>query len=339
MSRTYLKLAVALAVILVLAVAGQALAAQGGGKPDSPGGGGGGGGKPHDEQGNNLSFPVIAADGTVIPALAAASWATVYDGPYDGLTAEELAIATNGVWYAQKVEGNKWQGGYYNASADEPVAVHGMDWGDNIQSVSPTINRPYRLEAALFAETPADLDSGTVPEGNNAYAMVMLAFPSSPNEVQGTNAGNTYTSLYTTITSKLPGLRIQRIEDFDASTLEWDVASSLWIGSGGVPPNTVITFAPELNVGGKYIFGGSTGGWRPSALGTYRLTFYIPEASQIEMDETTTIGNLVNGAWVPAGTPGAIVIASEGTLATPVLRSDLNLSYVDVTVVQKGGRQ
>jgi hypothetical protein len=286
---------------------------------------------------------VIAADGTVITALAAASWTTVYDGPYDGLTPEELAIATSDDWYAQKVEGNKWQAGYFNALAGETVAVYGMDWGDNIESVSPTIGRPYRLEAALFAEAPSGLNPGTAPEGRNAYAMVMLAYPSSPNEVQGTKADNTYTSPYTTITSKLPGLRIQWIDGFEAAALKWDPTRNLWVDSDEVaPPNTVISFAPELNVGGKYIFGASTGGWKPSALGAYRLTFYIPSASQIAFDDVTTIGNLVGGVWVPMVAPsggGDAVIESEGTVATPVLRSDLNLSYVDITVVRKGGRQ
>ena len=66
-------------------------------------------------------------------------------------------------------------------------------------------------------------------------------------------------------------------------------------------------------------------------MGTYRLTFYIPLAptSSIMMLTTTTLGNLLDGVWV-AGTAG------EGG-AVPQLRTDLNLTYVDVQVIGKGG--
>lgn len=300
-------------------------------------------GKPTTELTNNQSFPVIAADGKSITALSAASWATAYAGPYDGLTAEELAIAMGDTWYAQKVTGNLWQGAFYVAPTTETVNVDGMDWGDNIESVSPTIGRPYRLETGLYALVAGRaFNAGTVDDDpantDNAYGMVMLAYPSSPNEVQGTNATNTYWSDWATITSGLPGLRVQYIEGVTA-TLSWDATKNLWYytdtaGNIVTPPNTGPAFAPELNVAGKYIYGASTGGWKPTALGKYRITFYIPATSTIDFVEGTQLGDLVGGVWVPQGT----VVSEEGSVATPILDAGLNLTYVDVVVVSKGGK-
>jgi len=321
MSRHYLRVAVVLIVLaLALAMAGATIAQKGGtpGPPPDKGGGGG-----HTETaGNNLSFPVIAADGAS-PAAVTESLTVPYTGPYDGLTAEEIAaLEATGPWYAQKTEGNVWAADFEVAAATETVVVYGVDWGDNIESVSPTVGRPYRLETALFADCTAAPMSG--------YTMAMLANPSSPDEVQGTDGGR-YDSNYATITSSMPGLRIQRIEGLDATTLVWSDTLSYWTTQAGAVAGTTttISFAPELNVGGKYIFGASTGGWKPTELGTYRLTFYIPAGSQITMATTTTLGNLSDGVWVPGD-------AGEGG-AVPIVDTGKNLTYVDVEVITKGG--
>lgn len=312
MSRTYVKWALVLAMVVGLAVAVPAL---GKGKPDNPGGGG------HTEVAtNNLSFPAIAADGSTITDVE-----ELFTVPYlnpDGTYFTIPGEVPDSPWYAQKVDGNKWNADFRIAGTTEAVPVLGVDWGDNIESVSPTIGRPYRLETALF------VDISAAPM--NGYVMGMLANPSSPDEIQGTNTTK-YLSNYATIYSTKPGLRIQNITGIDPATLAWDAAANSWTSNGTTPTATTISFAPELNVAGKYIFGASTGGWKPTALGTYRLTFYIPlaPASSIMMVDTTTLGNLVEGVWVPGA-------GGEGG-AVPQLRADLNLTYVDVQVIAKGG--
>jgi hypothetical protein len=125
----------------------------------------------------------------------------------------------------------------------------------------------------LFAVTTGRTFGGTAAP-NNAYSMVMLAFPSSPNEVQGTNATSTYVSDYATITSGPPGLRIQYIQNVDAASLAWDPVTNYWVApDGATPAPTAISFAPELNVAGKYIFGASTGGLEadPGGKGPHHL--------------------------------------------------------------------
>jgi hypothetical protein len=312
MSHKYAKVAIVLAIIVVIAFAAPALAKKG---------------PPVVESTNNLSFPAIAADiaaGTAPIVDKPELFSVPYTGDYPGLTAEEIAIlVATGPWYAQKVTGNTWNAEFYNALAADTVEVYGVDWGDNIESVSPAVGRPYRLETGLFADRTLDPMTG--------YTMVMLGNPSSPDEIQGTKATALYDSYYATITSKLPGLRIQRIEGITAA-LSWDSDLNYWVTPDGAiaGTTTTIAFAPELNVAGKYIFGASTGGWKPTALGKYRITFFIPAASQIQMvDGMTSIGNLVGGAWVSG-------LAGEGG-AEPQLLAAQNLTYVDVTVIGKGG--
>ncbi|MCK7525407.1 MAG: hypothetical protein MZV64_51275 [Ignavibacteriales bacterium] len=55
--------------------------------------------------GNNLSFPVLAADGFTITPLANPTFTSAYTGPFTGLTGEDLGVLEGYGWYAQKVEG------------------------------------------------------------------------------------------------------------------------------------------------------------------------------------------------------------------------------------------
>jgi hypothetical protein len=313
MSRSLIRTAVVLAFVIVLAFAMPVFAKGPGG-----GGGGGGGGGHTEVATNNLSFPAIAADGSTITDVVE-QFTVPYlnpDGTYFTIPGE----TPEWPWFAQKVDGNKWNAEFYNAPTTEAITVLGVDWGDLIESVNPTLGRPYRLETALFVDVSATPMTG--------YVMGMIANPSSPDEVQGTNTA-TYLSNYATIYSSRPSLRIQNISGIDPESLTWDATTNFWVFGATTPPATAISFAPELNVGGKYIFGASTGGWKPTAAGTFRITFYIPAGSQIMMIAGTTLGNLVEGVWVPGA-------AGEGG-AVPQVVSDLNLSYVDVQVIAKGG--
>ena len=166
--------------------------------------GGGGGGGHTEPVGNNLSFPVFAVDGFSISTIANPSWQTIYSGPYTGLSAEELAIVSTGDWYAQKVVGNVWQADFSNADAPKDITF--IDWGDVIESVNPVIGRPFRLETTLYVDI-----SAVVPQ-MTGYTMAMLANPSSPNEIQGTNKG-TYLANWATVASTSPTLIIQFLED------------------------------------------------------------------------------------------------------------------------------
>ena len=335
MSRSNARWAVVLTliVVLVFAVAGGAIA-QKGGIPGAPPDKGGGGGGHTDTATNNLSFPAIAADNFSISGPVTELLTVPYTGDYTGLTEEELTALEGFDWYAQKVDGNKWQA-LFELAGSAPVYVYGVDWGDNIESVSPTVRNPYRLELVLYDEAA---DWPATSEQDNAYTMALLANPSSPDEIQGTN-GVPYNSAFATVVSVKPKLLIQDITNYldpDDPELTWD--GTRWVSGTAVPAPTYPTFAPELNVAGKYIFGGSRGGWKPATAGVYRVTFYLPTDSSISL-ASAGLGNLVGGLWNWIDEPPITTAeADEGDpVATPVLLRDKNLTYVDLTVKPRTG--
>lgn len=277
-----------------------------------------GGGGETESAVNNLSFPVIALDGFTIADLENPSWEIPYTGPYTGLTAEELEIVQNGTWYAQKVTGNKWQAAHSESTGSQEVTF--IDWGDVIESSNPKLGRPFRIEVTLYVLLEQTMD---------AYTMALLAFPSSPNEVQGTNS-EIYQGNWATVTSPVPKLIIQYLGETVSSSLTWD--GSKWNDVSSTPNLIPFKFAAELNVGGKYIFGGSEGGWKPDQLGFYRLTF-IPSGN-IYL-ENAVRGNY-NGNTDNAALGDGIAIPPTGG-GTPKIDGTYNISYVDVKVVSSGG--
>jgi hypothetical protein len=284
------------------------------------GGGGGGGGGETETAGNNLSYPVFTADNFIIAPIGSTAFGVEYTGDYPGLTAEEIAaLEASGPWYAQKTDGNTWQADFAVVAPGTGIDVHFIDWGDVLESVKPTVGRPTRIEVTLYADAVKGLGEN---EYMTAYTMAVLENPSSPNEQQGTNI-TTYESLYATVVSGLPKLVIQYVGGTDISTLTWDGDS--WQSDGIDLPIIDVAFGPELNVGGKYIYGASSGGWKPTQTGVYRLTFYLP-GSDINVG-LALIGNSSNGFT------GDL----EGGASTPVVDAVNNLTYDDVTVVNKGG--
>ncbi|MFA5971580.1 MAG: hypothetical protein WC780_04435 [Lentimicrobiaceae bacterium] len=281
-----------------------------------PGSGGGGGGGGEESATNNLSFPVFAMDGFTITQIQSTSFLFPYTGPYTGLSAEELAALGEFDWYAQKVTGNNWQAEF--SPKNEPTEVTFVDWGDVLESVNPKIGTPTRIELTLYKDVSDDPMTG--------YTMALLAFPSSKDETQGTNT-ETYAGNWATLVSSAPKLVIQFLS---VPTTELTWTGTMWTGAD--PPATGFGFAPELNVGGKYIFGASTGGWKPTVAGVYRITFYIPTVgSNILLTDETGIGNY------PGNTnDGQWIIPTEGGAGKPVVDWDNNLTYVDVTATGGG---
>lgn len=284
-----------------------------------------GGGGHTEVIGNNLSFPVIWGDldvpGLSLPGTEGQASLTE---PWDGLPIDGTACPDSMVPYAQKVEGNVWQAENELATAGEKLYVDEIDWGDSLESVDMKIGRPVRVELSLYK-------TGLVTP-MTGFNMVMLANPSSPDEVQGVCAPNpdtipssieSYESTEATIYSPTK-LVIQQVDP--TATLTWNGTS--WDGGGSAIP---LTFSGELNVGGKVIYGLSQGGWKPTATGTYRITFFFPttEAQQTWFDSETAIR---------ASVEEEVTIQEEveaGGVA--VVDAAHNLTYIDITVVGGGG--
>lgn len=277
------------------------------------GGNGGGGGGGHTEvAGNNLSFPAYLTDGYAVTDVTADVFAVIYSGTYEGLTPEQITyLQENGPWYPQKTLGNVWQADY---SYEDAVDVDWIDWGDAIEAVNPKLRRPYRLELVLYAASDEPME---------AFVMAELEYPSSKNELQGTNT-ITYDSYWASVASPMGNIVVQRFEGVDPSTLTWNADEGKW--DGAEDPATGFGFAVENNVGGKLIFGASTGGWKPSELGAHRITFYLSNSSVTL--STALIGNYSAGTFIEV---------IEGETNTPVVDITNDLTYVDVTVEAGGG--
>ena len=287
-----------------------------------PGGGGGGGG--HTEPtGNNLSFPVIWSEGTTLALRGVMEQATL-TVPYHDYQID-CGGGVPGYPYAQKVEGNAWQAENVTVTGlvEGGVIVNEIDWGDSFKSVDMKVGRPVRVELSLYKtqlEPPM-----------TAFSMVMLANPSSPDEVQGAcaaelNNGLTafvYESTEATVYSPHSKVVIQKVT---GPTLAWD--GTKWIGDVENPVS--VTFAGELNVGGKVIYGLSQGGWKPTATGDYRITFYLPLDKNTKFDVNTIIR---------VSTETEAVVTEEGGDVGGEAYVDWvnNLTYIDVTVVGGGG--
>jgi hypothetical protein len=180
--------------------------------------------------------------------------------------------------------------------------------------------------------------------------MNVLANPSSPNEVQGAgateypiNAGgitavddprlNTLPGTEATVYSPNVKLVIQQLVggvpktgDLIWNGSQWEDNPNLTDSISVKDPLTGLTFAGELNVGGKVIYGLSEGGWRPTSAGQYRLTFVLPPDKNTQLDGAVPIN--VGGEGETGYTTPVVLANAANTI---------NLSYVDVQVVAGGG--
>lgn len=286
-----------------------------------PGGGGGGHTEP---TGNNLSFPVIWSEGVALPLRGVMEQATLTVPYYDYQVDCDGDGVVDAYPYAQKVEGNVWQAENATVTEAVDVIVNEIDWGDSLESVDMKVGRPVRVELSLYKTQLASTMT--------AFNMVMLANPSSPNEIQGAcatilNDGTTaliYESTEATVYSPYSKVVIQKVT---GPNLTWD--GTQWIGDASTP--VAVTFAGELNVGGKVIFGLSQGGWKPTSTGDYRITFYLPTDKNTKFDATTTIR-------VSTETETIIVEEEGGDVGGEAyVDYEHNLTYIDVTVVGGGG--
>lgn len=318
--------------------------------------------------GNNLSFPVIwAEDGSAMPVpgdVDNPKLTKPYDLDGDGVitTADQIGGFYQ---FAQKTEGNAWQA-ESAVALDQPVYVSEIDWGDSLESVDMALGRPVRVELTLYKLLATTYTGeATLPATMDAFVMSMLANPSSPDEVQGAGASlqavdltvdppvgaltdvdivasgeaTVYTNAAALIIQKLVGSR-DAVADGD---LAWN--GSTWEDAdaadtiGVEAPLAGITFSPELNVGGRVIFGLSQGGWRPREIGDYRVTFFIDPAANTQVDYATIRQAIEESAILPlaedgdAGGTGVVLFGPD-----PVNGDvDRNLTYIDVRVVAGGG--
>lgn len=233
------------------------------GAPGVPGGGSGGGGG--DEGfGNNLSWPVIFADGRGLggavitgptdfgntglrplatETAAAAARATAGAGPfwYSGNTSELY----NTLPYFFQKTANVWQAEWITGTGVGSTGVI-VDWGDNLRSVKFATTSVVRVEHVLNASTATPLQG---------YTMDLVVNPSSPTELQGIldDGNQTQTSLFTpTVFTDRARLTLQKLSAKGGAVTYTYLDTAVYQSFGTDGPGG---YAAEINVGGKVLYG------------------------------------------------------------------------------------
>ncbi len=264
--------------------------------------GGGGGGEPTGTYGNNLSFPLLFADGYGITgAKITGTWPGIgpfatlptfdYNTGLRPLSTEKLTtfpyfdpstqVSLGGVIYFPQATASTWQAEWRNNAAGSLLEVV-VDWGDALLSKTYTASSQVRIETVL----KQDATIAGVTDTMTAFTMKLLA-GSRTTELQGTDK-STYSSATRNVFAINARLKIEKIAtDGGADIVIVDKAVYEGFGTsteGGGSSATSKAYAAELNVGGTLVYGYNfalsavTG--VPSKTGQYRITFSLdPEAT------------------------------------------------------------
>jgi len=254
-------------------------------------GGGGGGGGGAETIGNNLSWPVVFAEGTGVTGLAVATDPGVRPTTAEAAALAELAAipasspsaafwwtgnAADATTYYLQGTTNTWRPRIIDGTG-QPKYDASAYWGDNLSgSASLKAGHPIRLEVALSATGVGTLQGYNMPYVVNA---------SSPDEIQGTDGtlGDFVPLLYTVG----PTLTIEQLSGPGGS-----VVATLSSGAMG----------SEVNVAGRLVYGGQ---FNPTVAGTYRLRFILAGGSNAAI---TAVGNATGTATVVSSTETAIEV-------------------------------
>lgn len=265
-------------------------------------GGGGGGGGGDSGYGNNLSFPLIFADGYGLTGLKiAGSWPGV--GPFDTLPAFDFntglrplstetlttfpfydsrtAVTIGGITYYPQATASTWQAEWRNNAGGATMEAI-VDWGDALLSRTYTTSSIVRIETAL----KQDATVPGVTDTMSAYKMVLVSGQQT-TEMQGTDK-TVYASAGRNIFAVNARLKIEKIATgggadvvvFDRAI--WEGFGTTTEGEGGAP--TTGSYSAELNVSGTLVYGynfriGQITGISDKT-GQYRITFSLdPEAT------------------------------------------------------------
>jgi hypothetical protein len=297
------------------------------------------------------TFPNTSCVTTDGSKFLTASECTATGAACEGLPVERI--------YWQKVASNVWTAA--TASSTLPVKAEYVDWADNLESVTWKTTSVIRVETTPFA---ADL----VPT-LTGYQMWHV-FGKGTDESWGVRTTldklpYTYQSPFAIIYTSKAKLNITKVSGADRScdaggsgyTGTWDDYLG-WMGLGSWKVS-VIDYTPELNVGGKYVYGYN---WNLRSLNTsvdkagwWRLTFYttndIVDFSTFLVTDGTryappdlsiyppspTSVTPAFAAIAPAAEDGGEEGGEEGGAYTPVVDPVANITYIDICLSEGTG--
>ena len=222
---------------------------------------------------------------------------------YDGTNLDEAidSLNDNHVWNTDYVDtyDNAWQADW--ARTNELVTIDFIDWGNPMENTYPQVGYRFPIELYLYTK---------LTEPMTAYTMACLEYPSSADEVYGTN-GVTFESYYATVlTNKFR-------------------AEAINLTYGGVTP---INLEPAIGPSGKMNFASAGGGWIPTKAGTYRIFFYVDdplisfEGAEINNDEHYIFSL---GLWAEG--------LSQNKEGLSYVVNGADYTWIDVVVVEPNG--
>lgn len=287
----------------------------------SPGTGGGGGDTGF---GNNLSVPLVFADGIGVTgavitgtdytdlATGLRPTATDVTDPFPYFNAADTHTLNNVDYYKQQTS-STWQASWINGKA---AAQHvEVDWGDNLTSASLSPNQVIRVETVL-RQYPGGT-SWPVDQAMVAYPMTFL-YGQGSTEMQGT-VPTTVTATERRVYTVMARLKIQKLVNGvptdHACGFNGSIAEGLALADGSQVPK----YGAEINVGGSLTYGFN---WRLNQCtagdkgGTYRLTF--------SLDDSATVGGTAYNSNV--------VIDSLHSSETTSTLVDSKTTTIDITV-------
>lgn len=313
-------------------------------------------GKAEDEGLNNLSFPVIWAEGVtksvpgtpgVPPVLEGVWWYYCgVDVNGDPESAPSDTENPDPEWvraYVQKDAANVWQA--ESADATDPVMVDALDWGDNLEAVDWNVNSQVRVEMVLYEDLGEETMTG--------YEMAHVS-GSGTDEIHGLVTDQEGTVQFVdsdvaTVYTTCARLTIQKFNT-DPSTeteLTWN-GDGYWVGDDINEPlfNKAVheavdgpgDYSAETNVKGMIIFGYN---WNlkndNEGAGYYRITFSLDDKGTGEcplntfLDEAEIlVADEEEEAPYAAGDDGG---DTGGGVA--VLDAGNNLTYIDIHILEK----
>ena len=302
-----------------------ALAGNGRGGGDGGGGGGGGqsdaGASTETSLGNNLSNPVVFAEGlglTGLPVtdsngavyvntgLRPTSSETVppvtsvpYFYPSD---APEYQTTVDGVVYYKQQTPNAWQPQWSGKTTG--VAHTTVDWSDNLVRQTWTTNSVVRVEVVLDDLLDTAVVSPNLPTPENLQPMtgfnMRLLEGTGKTEMWGTDG--TTAAFNATVFSVCPRLQISKCQGpYDTATGTcggtWVMAVNLWTHDA-LAGERSSGLSAEVNVSGKLVYGynwmlrsmpGSIDGVPIDKGGWWRISFTIDDGSSASADGGATV--------------------------------------------------
>ncbi|HXI19997.1 MAG TPA: Ig-like domain-containing protein, partial [Gemmatimonadales bacterium] len=273
--------------------------------------------------GNNLSYPVVFAEGIGITGVEAAQDPGIRPTAAEGITADTVPFFYEGnapdygTYYLQQGP-NVWRAEWLDGAGAgmQPAEVA---WGDNLTHQTWNTHSVIRIEVGLNAYTSAAL---------RGFNMAVL-YGTGATEMQGTDG--TVVTAVPTVYAVTPRLMIQLLDSLTMQPVYTLFDGAVWEGLAAGGGSGV--FSAEVNVGGKIVYGYNLmlqSAVLPSQFhkyGWWRITFKLDDQGQL------------GGATIPRNTSlDRLVAASEVPTYQPQIDPASNTSWVDIYIQSaKGG--